>query len=439
MFEVVTETARSMGMQWCTEFTQLIPNNKYREHIVGYMRALKRDSFIAMHKSLNAAEMGGGCDPNTDDVDGGRKGEEQLVPSEEEELLLPPPPSSISPSALASSVAMAALVNAAINCVWDVRCILRTVIVAYDIQGRCPPPNYKLSGGQMMRSTVRPKVGFFQEQILREFRKENHTPTLNMPLDKLRDTFGRTSYILRLVCTVNARHAWPGDARTVGVRPRAGGAHPPPPPLRTRVDALRDRVHRLMAMEPVVVTAYSGDHPLYGTLETSTLMRTFLSRLYELLRDIQNITMDDDTVSLCNQHWLADLNRMWVQKELGGPADNNNNKTEAPQAFFLMYTQLADELQFLRRIALFDRNRIIGSLGQGTAKARQVDCPLPGGYPPIGARLTVRRYTDWQQAYRTLFPFRYNLWKTKQAANNTTVAVYYTRLSLNSPYANAEP
>ena len=200
-----------MGMQWCTEFTQLIPNNQYRAHIVGYMRSLKRDSFDAMHKSLKAAEMGTGCEPSQQ-----RVAEEEEDPPVLSEDPLPPPPNTLTPSALASSVAMAALVQAAINCAWDVRCLLRTLIVAHDIRGRCPPSNYTLSGGRMMRSSVRPPVAWFQERTLKELRREAH----DIPLDKLRDTFGRTSHILRLVCTVRAQHAWPGDARAphAGVR-----------------------------------------------------------------------------------------------------------------------------------------------------------------------------------------------------------------------------
>jgi hypothetical protein len=251
-----------------------------------------------------------------------------------------------------------------------------------------------------------------------------------MPLEKLRNTFGRTSYILRLVCTANARHAWPGDARTVGVRQRANA----PPPLRDRVDALRDRVHRLMAIEPVVVTAYAGDHPLFGTRETGTLMRMFFSRLFGLIRDVQTVLAADNVpVALCDRHWLGDLNRMWV-RERGAAVG-----PEAPPALFLMYTQLADELQFLRQVALFDRNRILGSMVP--TKSRCMDCPLPGGYPPIGARLTVRQYTDWQQAYRTLFPAKYARLMAKTTPNRTPppAAVYYTRLSLNSPYANVDP
>jgi hypothetical protein len=413
-----------MGMQWCTEFTQLIPSNLFRKYIVGFMHSLKREAFNAMRTSLHNAELG----DEHRMVDTGPpiapNGSESVVLDANQ--LLPPPTNSISPEAVSASVAMAALVKAAINCVWDSQYILRTLIVSCDIMGFRPPKNYTISGSMSVRHK-RPTTAVVHEQVLRELRSEN---PLSIPLDTLHQTFGRTSYILRLVCTVNARHAWPGDARTVAKR-----RHSHTPPLvGERVVAIRERVHRLMAIEPMITTTYAGNHPLFRTLEGSKLMGTFLMRLHEMLKDTETLingVVDGAVIALCNQHWLHNLNKMWVERKNPVPEVGH---TESPGGLFVVYTQMVEDLQFLNKLVSFDRSRIVRSLSTGV---HHLECPLPGGYPAIVARLTVRTYIDWLHAFRTLFPASYNKWSIHQKnANRHTTTVYQTRLALNYPYYN---
>ena len=407
--------AFSIGIQWCTEFTRLIPNAYFREQMVGYMRSLKRDSFDAMRLSLQAAELGG--DDTTIPRDG-----PSIAPVQPETAI--PRTIAIAPRALAASVAVCALVNAAINCTWDLRCLLRSLIVALDIQGHRPPKMYALTGGRIERG-VRAPNNIVREQVLRSLRREDRTA---IPLDTLQKTFGRSSHIVRFVCTASARHAWPGDARNGNTRRRGGT----PQSIRDQLEWIRERIQRLMVIEPSIMSVYAVDHAVLASVNTQPLLNMFLARLFRMTKDTETListamAIDRDAIHLCNTKWMGELNQLWVDKSLVA-------STEAPWGFFALYTQCAEELQFLRSLATFDRNRIVGSFLQ--SDQRRLECPLPGGYPAIGVRLTVRAYTDWVQAFRTLFPTQYAKWKATSKSVGRTTTVYQTRLVVRSPYYN---
>jgi hypothetical protein len=169
-------------------------------------------------------------------------------------------------------------------------------------------------------------------------------------------------------------------------------------------------------------------------VNTQPLLNIFLARLHRMTKDTETListirTVHTDVIHLCNTKRMSELNKLWVDEK-----GLVSSTTEAPWGLFVIYTQCAEELQFMRSLAAFDRRRIIGAFL--ASDQRQLECPLPGGYPAIGVRFTVRSYTDWLQAFRTLFPTRYSKWKNTSKSLGRTTIVYQTQLGLHSPYSN---
>lgn len=312
------------------------------------------------------------------------------------------PTTTLTGPALDALVAVAAAVRHAETLCSELRTALRVLILAGVASGRAMQAGYRLRVTRVTLPARDDGARHYQERLFAAMQAEGR-----LPLDLITDTFGRTSSTLRFQCRgpPGPRFAWPGRTAAAG-----DPASPQRSTIDDRLDRLRADVDRLASLVQAVFPPYRGLHPLLSSPETQIVLDLLLTRVLGVITDAVAVVADLHPAEreLADKQSLSQLARRCAPAPAAPHPPPPPGVPPVPGTLLLGYGQLVEDSDLLRRMAAFDRARLIPALERKPGRRWEVTLPADTrAAPGVSCRLAQRRIVDYHHAYRTLFPERY--------------------------------
>ena len=190
--------AFSIGMQWCSCFTRMLPNAVARRQLVEYMRNIRQKVNHAITQCLRDAALSDDTPLDTSIL--------PVIVSED-----PPEVDSLPPDEfIDASVAVTAMVNAIMLQCHGLRDTCRRVIMACAAEGWKPHPGFRIRARKVVRvREIGQRQRFWKQKVGEWLRKEE---AKEGTMDEFTTTFGVTSSTLRITSAApySCLHCWPG-------------------------------------------------------------------------------------------------------------------------------------------------------------------------------------------------------------------------------------
>lgn len=453
--------AFSIGLQWCTRFTRLLANADHRRRQVTYMRRVQAEAEHAVTLSLQAVQ------DDDDDGRGARHGPADGptgVDDDEDDAIsnrreVPPLPD----AAYDALVVIGALLSALITAAGECASLVRAMVLACAVHGRAPDPQ---SGFRLrVRRVRRPRRGadaavahVFEERVAAEMWRAGFRSADDFA--QLRAEFGRLVRTVRYACgsVPGPRYAWPGTTATAGGGKREReGADPA-----DRMTELRQRLRTLHRLTIAGVSLHGPAHPVLGAGEPAAgVLELTVRRLRGLLADVTDAwpNLDRDERRTCARYDIPELNRRVYaggdprfRSATAADAPPDAGAATTPAVLLLVYGQLLDHASFLRRMAAYNRRRLLEAVAtvQITAELAAENAANPNRNtsvvweravvglamvaPDVRCRIYERQSVPWRHVYRTLWPDGFHRWAADgdaaedDDAGADTVSVYQSVL-----------
>jgi hypothetical protein len=352
--------AFSIGLQWCSRFTRILPTPQHRAQLVEYMRSMRGRVHEALRRCLGDAELGGTPEP---------------VPPAP---VLHPSPAIQPASELLDAITMfGCLTSATLSTCSRLRTVTRTVIMALAANGAQAHGGYLISARRVRRS-AESSMRFWSERVARGVRKPG-----SIGIRALWDEMGTTSTTVRWSRSAGGRGAWPGLRNL----PRGTTL------VSVKLEDVSSRLQVLLAYAQRITDFHATDHPLLDTPETRGLLTLTLGKLATLLKVLQDEILaqypaDHPSIMMANSKRLTELAEACANRPLPAAPET---APLIPMALLSLNAQMAEEEVFLRRLLAFHRAsacRLLPLVGNRWEVAGRPDVvPGPGlrGRTPRGS------------------------------------------------------
>ena len=190
--------AFSIGMQWCSCFTRMLPNAGARRRLVEYMRNIRVKVNHAIQQCLRDAALSDDTPIDTSII--------PVIISEDPPQIESLPRDEV----IEASVAVYAMVNAITLQCHGLHDICRRVIMACAAEGWRPHPGFRIRARKVVRvREIGQRQRFWKQKVGEWLRKEE---AREGTMEEFTTTFGVTSSTLRIssAAPYSCLHCWPG-------------------------------------------------------------------------------------------------------------------------------------------------------------------------------------------------------------------------------------
>lgn len=378
----------------------VVDNNRpavWETGLVQYMRSLRQTVTRAILQSLR---MSGRVDPLAD---------ASAVP------LAPAASPPMDDQELDSVIAILALTRCLHTETVYLNGVLRMFVAALHAIGHGGQAGWTIRFQQYRRRAPLSQEAY-EEECMRWVRANAERSPLNLAarVRELRETFGRTTNRLLLVCveTPGPRYGWPGLKR-VAKRGRSG---------QQQLDGNIRNLLFLRRITDPLVRRFHAHHPLLKTIVGGSIHGPWMEpRINRTIPDIQRV-FREVVDRLCRV--ARDINRLWGDPAVVPDAARRLSAERTlseicrltppsppvaviPLALLVGLGQVADDLRFLRQFFSHCRRLMEEGLRVRNTTEWVVDCHLPANIPNVRCRLRPLVRLDWMHILQTNWPQKF--------------------------------
>lgn len=397
--------AFTVGLQWIAKFTRLVPTDDERAHLVDYMRNVRGQFHTAMQNSLRSASR-----MEVDALGNEIREDDAIVPLAPGPGIMPAP---VTTKQIDALVVVGALVRRVALVTHSLYATLRRTILAHAVCGHRTHGGYVLSIRTIQRESFPAKT--WKALVVQELVRMGSTPVTHV--EKL---FARSTQTMRLVCLdgPGPRYAWPATDQTLK-RMRRGDFCD-----RTFAHAVKV-VDGLRVLTAAVLRDYGPSHPLFAAPSLTGLLDYTLQRMLGIMRECADVMRraPRDVLRVCQKKGMDEMCTLFLERPPDPPHPPN-----IPMCLLLGTGIMSEDILFLRRLQAFNRVRLLRVMHQQAVKQWTVDT-RPLQTPQLDCRVSTSDRTDWKQAYRTMWPSKFESMATTGKRSVST----YMLLQMESP------
>jgi hypothetical protein len=383
--------AFSIGMQWCSRFTRLIPEHA-QPRLVEYMSHMRVLVHGAIQQCLREASLDEEEDSNA-------------VPEALPKQSLAAP----GVNTMDALVAVGGVFNGMQTMCTYLRDACRSLIVAFAAHGGTSRAGFSVRARRIRRpvSRLQETEAFWKEQVgmqLREQKKRNFVSEMG----RIQREFSVVRSHVRIVCapphraqvwplSVASLKRWFDDEASTDVQTRTA----------SMLQSAEEKLLLLESVTKIVLANHAAHHPVLQDMCAQNLPMLILRRVIVLVQLFR--TLIPRIPSIVLQTWSESHVTQLSEKLYGRlvyETEEESVDQEIPLPLFTMYTELTEEHVFLKRLQHFTRSKMIDYLPH--VEGMQWECsPMfydtegegerqPMEPSPI-VKLSQRRVLSWHQ------------------------------------------
>ena len=373
--------AFSIGMQWCSRFTCLLPNSAMREQLVKYMDDVRVLVGRAIQQCLRDAAL------IEDSLTDNQVLDVPTMTNTQPLVHIP------APAFMDSLVVVGAIINAILKQCQGMRDLIRKLIMSCAVNKLRPPGGFHIKARMVMRERNMGQENlYWKEQYRIQLQEENP----DMDLDKASNIFGMVSSTIRITnaAPYSQVRSWPSTHESI-----SNGT----------VDVIMENIAKnLINLDMLLLPAlqiHAMHHPILKNTGAQKFPILVLHRLRSLYVSIQSVIGDlaEQVVKTHDSFAMTELSQIYF--EMTKPEPSN---PFMPIGLLTAYVELTEELVFLRKLQTHNRRHLVEVLQQIPNKvwecseiSRENDMSIPR---PV-AKLFQRRLVKWKSVFQKMWPY----------------------------------